>query len=224
MRYTKPNTAGFTIIELIVSLGLFAVVSTISVGSLIVLINNNRDLREEQSLITNITFALDMMTREMRTGFDYICGSQIGGGPGDGIFGSNHNAQNVDASGGSDCAGGKNTPGNAPYRHGISFINADSQVSGVVERTSYFIEKASGGSDSPLQIMRLRGNSSAANQPQSIVSDQVTILDADFIVTDTGDNERQPTVTIVLRVAGEDGTEYALQSTVTQRLLNIPES
>lgn len=221
MQNHYPNTAGFTLIELIVSLALFATVSTVAVGSLVVLINNNRDVRAEQALITNVSFALDMMTRDLRTGFDYVCQTSTSQSF-EGIFNLN-NSISLDTN--ANCVDGKSADaGSGSYRHGVSFVDAQSQIAGVDRtRTTYYIRR---DQDGALDLRRLRGDRSTTNPSQSIISDQITILDADVIVTNAaliGDEPdgRQPTVTILLHVQGEDGRDHHLQSTITQRILDI---
>jgi len=76
MKSSPTSQFGFTLIEMIVSLGLFSIVITISVGALLVLIATNEQLQAEQSVMTNLSFALDSMTREIRTGTNYYCASR----------------------------------------------------------------------------------------------------------------------------------------------------
>ena len=64
---------GFSLIEVLVSLSIFAVVMTIAVGSLMVLITSNSKAQNTQAIMTNMSYALDSMTREIRTGSDYYC-------------------------------------------------------------------------------------------------------------------------------------------------------
>ena len=64
---------GFTLIELMVSLALFSVVMVISIGSLLIMIDANAKAQALYSSMTNMSFALDSMTREMRTGYHYYC-------------------------------------------------------------------------------------------------------------------------------------------------------
>jgi prepilin-type N-terminal cleavage/methylation domain-containing protein len=67
---------GFSLIEVLVSLSIFAVVMTIAIGSLLALISSNAKTQNMQSVLTNISFALDSMTREIRVGSDYYCGAE----------------------------------------------------------------------------------------------------------------------------------------------------
>lgn len=64
---------GFTLIELLVSVGLFTVVMTISVGTLLALINANQKAQSLKSVINNLNFGLDSMLRTIRTGRTYNC-------------------------------------------------------------------------------------------------------------------------------------------------------
>ncbi len=64
---------GFTLVELLVSVALFTVVMTMSVGCLLVLIDANARAQNMQQVMTNISFALDSMTREIRTGRSFYC-------------------------------------------------------------------------------------------------------------------------------------------------------
>lgn len=217
--YLNQNR-GFTLVELIVSLGLFAVVSTISIGSLITLIDNNRQLRNDQVVIANIGFAFDMMSRDIRQGVDYVCRtfpmSPNSQDPANRFL----NQDSFDMVGyeNPSCITGSTSESNV-YAHGVSFrppenvLNLDDN-----RRVAYYFDRASNN------IYRRFSN----NEEQSIISDSLTILNADFIVTDAepfdvgpGAANRQPTVTIYVEVQAQDGQIYQLQTTVTQRLLDI---
>ena len=77
------HNRGFTLIEMIVSLAIFSIVVTTAVGAMLILISTNQQLQSEQNVMTNLSFALDTMTREIRTGYNYYCTfstNQITGG------------------------------------------------------------------------------------------------------------------------------------------------
>lgn len=75
--YTKQNKAlrGFTLVEMLVSVGLFAIIMTISVGTLIILIDASNNAQAMQNITSNLSFALDKMSRTIRTGYSYYCTS-----------------------------------------------------------------------------------------------------------------------------------------------------
>src|SRR6056297_849303 len=114
--YHKQTTAGFTLIEMIVSLALFSVVVTISVGALLVLIASNRQLQDEQAVLTNLSFALDSMTREIRTGSAYVCRSRPNTS-GSSIFSDNEDLDGASFPG-PDCDTGRPQSGSSGDVHG----------------------------------------------------------------------------------------------------------
>lgn len=218
----RPVTqSGFTLIEMIVSLAVFATVVTISVGALLVLIASNEQLQNEQSVMTNLSFALDSMTREIRTGTYYYCDSApnyASGGPSN-IFNSANNQDSILGTSTQDCASGRptNATGNV---HGVSFIEAGDSISGAADRILYFHERGTG------QIFRRVGTGAA----QSIVSSGIFISDVEFHVTGSeplSENSAaldQPLVTVYIEARDMDDTEakvYQIQTTVSQRTLDI---
>jgi prepilin-type N-terminal cleavage/methylation domain-containing protein len=89
--YTKR---GFSLIELMVSLTIFSIVMTLSVGTLLVLIDANAKAQALSSSMTNLSFAIDSMTRNIRTGKDFRCVS--GSSLGSSLVGSNADCSGSD--------------------------------------------------------------------------------------------------------------------------------
>jgi prepilin-type N-terminal cleavage/methylation domain-containing protein len=69
VKYTK----GFTLVEMIVSLAIFAVVAVIAIGALLKVIDANKKAQSIQSSVTNLNFALESMSRDLRTGTSIQC-------------------------------------------------------------------------------------------------------------------------------------------------------
>jgi prepilin-type N-terminal cleavage/methylation domain-containing protein len=211
--------SGFTLIEMIVSLALFSVVVTIAVGALLVLISSNQRLQNEQSVMTNLSFALDSMTREIRTGSNYYCSNRSNysaGGPNN-IFDDGNNQDSILGMSTNDCETGRPAGGNGNIQ-GVSFVEAGNSVTGTESRILYFHER---GSDT---IYRKVGS----QDKQSIISSGIVITDAEFYVTSSdvlgAGNNRQPLVTIYIEAKdSNDPTEkvYKIQTTVTQRTLDL---
>jgi len=65
---------GYTLIELIVAVGLFAMVMLLASGAYIMMIGLNRQAQGLATGIDNLSFALETMTRDIRTGGGYNCG------------------------------------------------------------------------------------------------------------------------------------------------------
>jgi len=64
---------GFTLIEIIVSLAIFSVVAVIAVGALVRVTSANRQAQAIQSGVNNISFIMDSISREIRTGANVHC-------------------------------------------------------------------------------------------------------------------------------------------------------
>ena len=221
MHTSSRKESGFSLIEMIVSLGIFSVIVTTAVGALLVLISTNQKLQGEQSVMTNLSFALDSMTREIRTGYNYYCDSTYGaeatGGPNN-FFNDDNSQEEIIGTDTLDC---DRTTENQGHRvQGLSFYEGGNSVIGAGSsdrRILYYY-------DAEAQTIKRRVGDSAA---QSIISSGLVITDAEFLVTGTspqssGNNIVQPTVTISIeaREVGEDKV-YRLQTTVTQRILDL---
>lgn len=71
--YTQKNNPGFTIVEMIVSIGIFTVVAVAAVAALTSVIDANRRTRVLTETNNNLNFVLQSMVREIRNGFNYGC-------------------------------------------------------------------------------------------------------------------------------------------------------
>lgn len=72
MYKSKANLQkGFTLIEMIVSLGIFTVVAVVAVGALIKVMDANKKSINLKNTINNLNFTLESMSREMRVGSNY---------------------------------------------------------------------------------------------------------------------------------------------------------
>lgn len=72
---------GFTLIEIMVSVAIFSVVMVIALGALLSISAAERKAETLKSVMTNLNFALEGMSRTIRTGLNYHCDtSNISGG------------------------------------------------------------------------------------------------------------------------------------------------
>lgn len=230
--HNQQNNAGFTLVEMLVSLSLFTVVLTMSVGTLLVLIDANGRAQNMQLIMTNFSFALDSMTREIRTSTDWYCGHQSGSNepviPTDtvdssnatnncGLSGHNGNYISVIETGGS-LTGSPSGPG--PYgtlnSNRITYFYDD----------DYYASEGGGGA-----ILRSLGGNNSGPEinwvPLTGPEIDIEFIDISVSGTDrykTNGNTIQPTMTLYIRgVAGNDGQkkEFSLQTSVTQRSLDL---
>jgi type IV fimbrial biogenesis protein FimU len=75
---TTRRTRGFTLLELIVSVGLFMIVVTIAASAYLSLISLNRRAQATNDVSSNLAFVMESVSRSIRTGSAYDCGG--GGG------------------------------------------------------------------------------------------------------------------------------------------------
>lgn len=71
--HTGKSGGGYTLIELMVAVGLFAFVMTLTAGAYFMMISISRRTQALASGVDNLSFALESMTRTIRTGNTYSC-------------------------------------------------------------------------------------------------------------------------------------------------------
>ncbi len=64
---------GFTLIEMLVSVSIFAIVMLVATGSVFSIVEANKKTHSLKSVMTNLNFALESMSRDIRVGFRYRC-------------------------------------------------------------------------------------------------------------------------------------------------------
>ncbi len=71
MKKILQRVGGFTIVELIVAMGLFAVLTAIAVAAFTQALRSERRLTSTMSMDANASIALEEMAREIRTGYNF---------------------------------------------------------------------------------------------------------------------------------------------------------
>ena len=66
---------GFTLVELMVSVSIFSIVMFISLGSILSILDANQKSKTLRSVMDNLNSAMESMTRTVRFGINYHCGS-----------------------------------------------------------------------------------------------------------------------------------------------------
>jgi prepilin-type N-terminal cleavage/methylation domain-containing protein len=66
---------GFTLIEMMTAVSVFLVVMTISMGAILGIFDANRKAESSKTVMDNLNFAVETMSREIRFGKNYHCGS-----------------------------------------------------------------------------------------------------------------------------------------------------
>ncbi|MDP3935292.1 MAG: type II secretion system protein [Candidatus Giovannonibacteria bacterium] len=73
----SKKSAGFTLLEMIVSLGIFAVAALLATSSLLSLTDAQKKTYSLQSAYDNIRFALETIAKDARTGDAFYCGTSF---------------------------------------------------------------------------------------------------------------------------------------------------
>lgn len=80
MKLTNKKS-GFTLIEMMVAVFVFSVVMVLATGAIFSIINANKTSQAIKSVMDNLSSALDSMSRNVRYGTVYHCGSDGASGP-----------------------------------------------------------------------------------------------------------------------------------------------
>lgn len=219
LKNTKKINHGFTLVEMLVSIGLFAVVSTMSIGTLLVLIEANGRAQAMQLVMTNLSFSIDAMTREIRTGSNWYC-----------FPNSANNPPKIPGTSIRDCSGGS---GNFIAVVEAGTVTSDGDPGNIdSRRITYWLDPDQYGTGHGAIVRRTR--EWAAGHRIIPVTGRDVMID-DFSVTLTGSADLasgdtvQPTANIYIRGrsgaianGATDNTQtFELQTTVVQRLLDI---
>ena len=80
--FQQGKADGFTLLEMIISIGIFSVLVTTSIGVMLGISNAQLKAANIQATVDNIRFSMELMTKEMRTGSEYalslFCTSDAG--------------------------------------------------------------------------------------------------------------------------------------------------
>jgi len=74
---SQPIVSGFTLIEVMVSVSIFAIIITMGIGALLTVNSTLQKTRADRQTIDSMSYVMDTITRRLRTGSGY---EQIDGG------------------------------------------------------------------------------------------------------------------------------------------------
>ena len=72
-KQNKNLNKGFSLVEMLVAVGIFMSIMTIAISSLISIIAANKKAQSIKSTIDSVTFAVENISRDMRVGSYYQC-------------------------------------------------------------------------------------------------------------------------------------------------------
>ncbi|HTH93307.1 MAG TPA: type II secretion system protein [Candidatus Paceibacterota bacterium] len=195
----KSLQAGFTLVELLVSLALFTVIVVAAVGSLYTINQASQRVSAMRTVLDNLNFATESMSRTIRTGSTLVCGGVSNGtGKPNCPFGnSNGAAQEISLT--STLPG---SLGGLDYRR----VTIPGSTNGAHE-----IQKCVLNTDGSLNT----------NNCVAITSPQINVTQLYFYVDGVGVSGGQPSVTMIMQgVANAGGSNiapFAVQSFISQR-------
>ncbi|MBI5003947.1 type II secretion system protein [Candidatus Kaiserbacteria bacterium] len=191
------GTGGFTVIEMMVSVALFAVVMVVSAGALLSLASANRKAQALQSVMNNLNTTLDSMVRAMREGYTYDCEPAVAGV----VPGKVHDCMNGDTQIAFEPRGGNAA---TQDQHAYAFIAPNGAQAGYIQRSE----------DGGVTWSR-------------VTAPEISIVDMKFYVIGTtpGDTVQPKIVIEVKGVAGGGQSKitstFHIQATAVQRILDI---
>lgn len=192
----RRSSTGFTLVELIVSVGLFALVMLIATGAYFSLIALDRRARATNQVVSNLSFAMDTMMRGIRTGTNFKC-----------INNQDPDTQNANSSNGS-CDS---------FSYSDTALNTT--VSYILKTSNNTIGRCEGIAPG------LCDNTNASSLTDSSITIQKISFYVRGVGTSTpAVSQQQPHVTFVLRgtmSAGPNKTvTFTIQQGATQRLID----
>lgn len=191
----NPDSRGFSLVEMIVAVALFAIIMLVAVGALLSLVDANRKARTLESVMNNLNISLDSMVRAMRMGTTYNCGGTL-----------------IPSAVGADCPVGDDLFSFAPYGSDSSQQN---------ERYVYSFEVDSNGIGHLYRSKDGGGNRMAITAPEIDIEDVKFYT----IGTEPGDIVQPKVVVVIKGTAGTEKlktrTTFYIQATAVQRSLDI---
>lgn len=188
--------SGFTLVEMIVAVGLFAIVMLVCISALLSLIDANRKAQALQSVMNNLSIAIDGMVREIREGSNYRCGSKAPGDP--------------------NCA---QSPGGS-----IFYFTPNCPSGGSCADWAYVFD--SDGSSCGINVLCRSVDGGSTFVPLTAPEVTIDPSSAFYVIGATRSDPTQPKVVIVIKGSAGDAkatihTTFHIQSTAVQRVLDI---
>ncbi len=209
------NNKGFTLVEVMVAVGLFTVIMTIGIGAIIGVNNTNRKTQTMRAVVDNLSFLMEDMARSMRLGDYFYCDTSIAP-PSiiDISDGGNTQLTQDLLDQNSECKSvvfepyWDSDPGN-PQNQVVYFIGEDGNGRGTIYKKDF--------DNTSFDVGDMLATTSAE-------IDIDTDRSGFFVIGSSPNDLIQPRVRIVLvgsvRIAGST-TEFNMQTTVSQRFLDV---
>ncbi len=206
------NQKGFTLIEVMIAVGLFVVIMVFGIGSVLSTNNAHKKSQSQRAINDNLSFVIEDMSRNIRLGSNYRC--PINPGSATASDGYSFSVASLDYTA-QDCV-----PGNEAFSISFDPMNANTaDATDVTEQMGYFILN-----DGGIYKMSQTTFDGSVHNFIRITSPEIVIdrTKSGFTVIGTQTNGSQPRV--IIRLSGTVKyknivTPFDIQTTVSQREL-----
>ncbi len=208
-RHGLEQKKGFTLIEVMVSVSLFAMVMVLSLGAIMSIIDGNKKAQAINAVANNLNFAVESMVRDIKTGYAYTCDLSGGNNPGlpDWAASSSSNINSL-----------QNGCNNSALK--TSALSLISTITGSKRSVKYFLKSDTTTGKGSIY----KANSDTLNS-YPVTSPEVDIQQLDFYVDNPVSNEGQPKVFLVIKgtatINPTQTSDFAIQTLISQRNLNL---
>ncbi|HUC02138.1 MAG TPA: type II secretion system protein [Candidatus Paceibacterota bacterium] len=190
---------GFTLIEMLITVGLFTIIITIAVGAFANAVRTQRQVSSLISAESNISITLEEMARQIRTGY-LFCNTVGGNTPGSGVPGSVAGKANADC--GCTFSSAPGATAGTWTCNALDFYDAQG------DRIVY--ERPTTGS----LAWQLVESSTLSSAPQSLTGDTVSVKYLQFqLYGQTEGDHWPPRVTVSIGIA-PSSTDTAVENDV----------
>ncbi len=197
----KKNKKGFTLIEVVIAVGLFSVVMMVALAIILSVVDNNKKVHSVNVVVDNLNFAIDSMVRDIKTGKHYGC-------RGDGVL-------VIDSA--DYCAGTDHKSitliSTLSDQNKIVQYRYDNTPPGKILKSYCILDSAT---NTCVSGTRVDGE---------LTSPEINITDVTFIVNPGTQGIVQPTVFLLIKgtsaINPTDASNFSIQTLISQRYLNI---
>lgn len=203
---THHNRSGFSLIEIMVAVTIFALVMMVSTSAVLTLIEANRKAQSIKSVVNNLNFAIESISRNIRVGTHFRATSNTNIPPA--------NPSNL-----------IERPNNCDIGCKILYIEPQHGVRGDTGDQLIYLFEENYYPNGNGAILRQIGNESG-DELIALTAPEVDIQYMRFYVdgAQSSSDGVQPRVRMVVKgnaQVGREGTEFSMQTAVTQRVLDI---
>ncbi|MEI6553491.1 MAG: type II secretion system protein [bacterium] len=193
---------GFTLIEVMVSVSLFAMVMTLSLGAILSIIDGNKKAQAINAVANNLNFAVESMVRDIKTGYAYSCNNTV---PADNTSPTITTATNDRCLTGGDINSGN-----------ISLV---STITGSNRGVRYYRQIELDGKG---RIYK----ATSVGTAYPVTSPEVDIKELSFYLNNPVSGDGQPKIFLIIKgtanVNPTQTSDFTIQTLISQRNLNLP--